>query len=80
MKFDLNDVPWKNTSSTLALSKPDIGPTSRPRARAAIISQAPCSVLLRSAYGSAESGWVRKWVAWSPAGNSRERCSKNSVS
>ena len=34
-KFDLMSVPAKNSLSTPALSKPDIGPASRPSARAA---------------------------------------------
>ena len=34
MKLDLTAVPAKNSRSTPALSKPDIGPQSKPRARA----------------------------------------------
>src|SRR3979411_2994634 len=39
-KFDFQDVPLKKASSTLALSKPDIGPMSSPSARAASIRKA----------------------------------------
>src|SRR5690606_6375700 len=36
-KFDLTVVPEKKASSTFFISKPDMGPQSRPRERAAII-------------------------------------------
>ena len=36
-KLDFTVVPAKNAASTMALSKPDIGPQSRPSARAAMI-------------------------------------------
>src|SRR5690606_938036 len=42
-------VPAKNAASTLAVSKPDIGPQSRPSARAGRIKEAPCRLPLRSA-------------------------------
>src|SRR5262249_8593071 len=48
-KFDLTVVPVKKRASTLALSKPDIGPQSSPNARAASMKYAPCSDELRSA-------------------------------
>src|SRR4029077_2524334 len=51
-KFDFQEVPSKKAASTLALSKPDIGPQSRPRARAAIIRYAPCRLPLRKAVDS----------------------------
>ena len=47
--FDLTVVPAKNATSTLALSNPDIGPQSSPRARAASMKYAPCSDEFRSA-------------------------------
>ena len=49
MKFDWIFVPAKKLSSTFALSKPDIGPTSKPSARAAMIRYAPCRDELRKA-------------------------------
>src|SRR5262249_10955196 len=56
-KFDLMVVPAKNAASTLALSKPDMGPQSRPRARAASMKYAPWSDEFRSAvYSSTSSG------------------------
>src|ERR1051326_8152047 len=48
----------KNSASTLALSNPDIGPQSRPIARAARIRYPPCSVPLRLAVTSVSSGLV----------------------
>src|SRR5690606_18421241 len=36
-KLDLTSEPLKKASSTLSVSKPDIGPVSRPSARAAMI-------------------------------------------
>lgn len=51
----------KNSSSTLALSKPDIGPQSSPRARAAMMRYPPCSVLLRFAVTPANSGLFAKY-------------------
>src|SRR2546423_15694522 len=55
MKFDLIDVPPKKVASTVALLNPDIGPQSRPTARAARIRHAPCSVPLRNAVVSAKA-------------------------
>src|SRR3970040_2739847 len=56
-KLERIEVPAKNAASTLALSKPDIGPVSRPSARAARIRYAPCRLLLRRAMvSSAASG------------------------
>src|SRR5207245_8623108 len=52
----------KNSSSTLALSNPDIGPQSSPRARAAIIRYAPCNVLFRFAV-TCQCRVVRKQVS-----------------
>src|ERR1700704_445810 len=46
----------KNSSSTFALSKPDIGPQSSPSARAASIKYAPCSDELRRAVTSTSEG------------------------
>src|SRR3569833_3339284 len=56
MKLDFTLVPAKNSSSTLALLKPDIGPQSRPTARAAMMKYAPCSEPLRNAVCSACPG------------------------
>ena len=45
----------KNSSSTFALSKPDNGPQSGPRARAARIMYAPCKLEFRFAVASTRS-------------------------
>jgi hypothetical protein len=58
----------------LALSNPDIGPQSKPSARATMMKYAPCSELLRFAVASASSGlfanrsrepglWRASWLA-----------------
>src|SRR3954453_10714761 len=49
-------LPGKNSASTLALSKPDIGPQSSPSARAASMKYAACRLALRNAVDSRSSG------------------------
>src|ERR1700691_6156935 len=61
MKFDSIRVPEKNAWSTAALSKPDIGPQSRPNARAAIMRYPPCKLPLRIAVTSASPGLRNTW-------------------
>src|SRR5882757_1082379 len=70
MKFDFQVVPSKKAASTLALSKPDIGPQSRPAERAAMMKYAPCRLLLRNAVDSINKWfcgelryWSRNWQA-----------------
>jgi hypothetical protein len=59
-KLDFTRPSGKNSASTLALSNPDIPPTSRPTARAASMKYAPCSVALRNAVISASVGFFAK--------------------
>jgi hydrophobe/amphiphile efflux-1 (HAE1) family protein len=75
-KFDFTDVPAKNAASTLALSKPDIGPQSSPSDRAASRKYAPWSDEFRSAMYSS-TGPGRSWnhALASACGNSRGSCS-----
>src|SRR3970040_1918273 len=69
-KLDRIDVPAKNAASTLALSKPDIGPVSRPRARAARLRYDPRRLLLRRAMvSSVASGLPSNQEVASTCGN-----------
>jgi hypothetical protein len=56
-KFDRHVVPAINASSHRALSKPDIGPTSSPNARAARMKYPACSAPLRKAVDSTSAGF-----------------------
>ena len=56
MKLDFTRPPGKNSRSTPSLSKPDIGPQSRPIARAPSMKYAPCKLLFRNAETCANSG------------------------
>src|SRR5262249_3746046 len=76
-KLDFTVVPAKNAASTLALSKPDIGPQSRPSDRAASMKYAPCSDEFRSAmYSSTDSGKSLNHAFASACGNNLGSCSK----
>ena len=55
MKLLRISVPAQQAASSLALSKPLIGPQSRPTARAAMMRQPPCRLELRNAVVSANS-------------------------
>ena len=60
-KFDFQRPSGKNAASTLALSNPDIGPVSRPSARAAMMKYAPCSEPLRKATVALPAFYSSPW-------------------
>ena len=70
-KLDFQRPSGKNSASTFALSKPDIGPQSSPSARAAMMKYPPWMLPFRKAVTRASSSFAANRERKSLCGNRR---------